>query len=512
MKRACVRTVWAVLVLAVVPSTGVAQQPQQQRCQQVLPSDFRRIVGQLGHEILYFRDPVRMLCTGGVQIEADSAVMNRATSTLEMVGRVLYRDNDQQLTADWARYLGQTDELFARGDVVLTDLADGSVITGDDFEYRRETEERPESRMIMRGERPHAMLRPARADATDEDATPVLVWARRMETQGELFFVAETDVELERGDLRGVADAVRFDQRAERIILSGNAHVETDEYRLEGERIDALLTGDTLRNVLSERRARLVAEDLTVRGQNIRIGFVDGQPERVEAWDPALRRSTGDEEGAPILPPLLPLAGQRALAISRDFQLRADSIDARSDAGRIREVRAVGRAYGEREADSLSVNLPDAIARDWIQGDTITGYFVHPDVDEAAGEQLADVTDGSEAAAASDTAQVDTPEAAPVGTSEGASDGASEGAVLERIEVIGGGSDALSLYRTAASNGGTDPSLNFMRARRITLFMLEGEVSRVEADGPIEGLYLDPTGGARTPPAEPSPPQPRTRS
>lgn len=511
MKRSLTRAFWTILVLAVVPPTAEAQ--QQQRCQQVLPSDFRRIIGETGQEILYFRDPVRMLCTGGVQIEADSAVMNRATSTLEMVGRVLYRDNDRQLTADWANYLGQTDELFARGQVVLTDMTDGSVITGDDFEYRRETEERPESRMIMRGDRPHATLPPARNGDPAEDAVPVLVWARRMETRGELVFLAETDVEFERGDLRGAADAIRFDQATERIVLSGAAHVETDEYYLEGERIDALLTGDTLRDVLSERRARLVAEDLTVRGQNIRIGFLDGQPERVEAWDPALRRATGDEgdeDEESMVPSLAPPVGaQRAIAISRDFQLRADSIDARSDAGRIREVRAVGRAYGEREADSLSVNLPDAVARDWIQGDTITGYFVHADIDPSIEEVIADGVDPDAVSAEPDTAN------AAVGAGSGAGaeagDGRSEGAVLERIEVVGGTSDALSLYRTEATDGGTDPSLNFMRAKRITLFMEEGEVSRVEADGPIDGLYLDPTGN-RPAPAGPPPPQTRTAS
>ncbi len=493
MSKCWVCAFQAVLVLALAP---VAAEAQQQRCQQVLPSDFRRIVGEAGHEILYFRDPVRMLCTGGVQIEADSAVMNRATNTLEMVGRVLYRDNDQQLTADWARYMGQTDELFARGQVVLTDLADGSVVTGDDFEYRRETEQQPESRMIMRGERPHAVLRPARDGESGEEGVPVLVWSRRMEAFGERLFLAETDVELERGDLRGAANAIRFDQLSDRIILTGAAHVETEEYRLEGERIDALLVGDTLRDVLSEQRARLVAEDLTVRGQNIRIGFVDGQPDRVEAWDPALRRVTGDDEDGEVTPPA---GAQRAIALSRDFQIRADSIDARSEAGRIREVRAIGRAYGEREADSLSVNLPDALARDWIQGDTIVGYFLHPEAETVVPIDLADGdvpprTNGSEAVAVASGSR------------------ASEDAVLDRIEVVGGTSDALSLYRTEASDGGSDPSLNFMRARRITLFMTEGEVTRVEADGPIDGLYLDPTGTRPAPAEPPAPPPGRTAS
>jgi lipopolysaccharide export system protein LptA len=498
MKYAWISALGIVLILA-APELSAQQPPQQQRCEQVLPSDFRRVITQDGHEIFYFRDPVRMICTGGVQIEADSAVMNRSANTLEMVGRVLYRDGDRQLTSDWAHYLGQTDELFARGSVVLTDRLDGSIITGDDFEYRREAAQRPESLMVMRGERPHAVLPPSSEPAPGEEATPVQVWAQRLEMRGEREFIARTDVEIQRADLRGAADEARFDQMGERIVLTGRAHVETDEYRLDGGRIEAFVRADTLREVLSERDARLVAEALTVFGHTIRIGFLDGQPERVEAWNPAASASlaalaaaaaaaaadqTEDAEApdtetpdvaAPEPPP--PPAGPRAVAISRDFELRADSIDARSEAGRLREVRAIGRAYGERQPDTLASHLPDLVTRDWIQGDTITGYFTDAPAldDEAPVVAVADPVDG------------------------GQPDAPADEAVLERIEVVGGTGDALSLYRTDPPDGADRPALNFMRAKRITLFMSDGEVSRVEADGPIEGLYMDPTQAGQAP-------------
>jgi lipopolysaccharide export system protein LptA len=458
MVRPAVASLGIALVLAAAPSTAQAQQV----CDQVLRSDFRRVITQSGQEIMYYRNPVRIICTSGVQIEADSAVMNRTANTLEMVGRVLYRDGERQLTSDWAHYVGPTDELFARGSVVLTDRSDGSIITGENFEYRRQTEARPEAHMSMTGGRPHAVLPPGRELAEGEVLDPIRVWGERMEMLGDRAFIARTDVEIQRGDLRGASDEVRFDQLSERIILTGRAHVETDEYRLDGERIDALVQADTLREVLAEREARLAAEDLTVYGHTILISFADGQPERVEAWNPA------DAEDAP--PPALP----RAMAISADFQLRADSIDARSDVGRLREVRAVGRAYGEREADTLAVELPDAIARDWIQGDTIIGYF-------------ADVPAAD--APATDVAALDTDMGEPP----------ADETVLERIEVIGGSSHALSLYRSEDPDGGPSPAVNFMRATRITLFMHEGEVGRVEADGPIEGVYLDPAPDGRAP-------------
>jgi lipopolysaccharide export system protein LptA len=352
------------LVLTAPPSPARAQQGA---CNQVLPSTAHRIVVN-GQVIVRFSDPVRVVCADGVQLEADSAMMNQATATVELWGSVLYRDGDRQLTAGWARYLESTDVLLARDDVVLTDGTNGSVISGDDFEYERQTEERSEARMIMRGERPHAVLRSTPGAQATPQETGVSVWARRMEMLGETVFLARGDAEFERHDLRGAADAVRFDQTTESMHLSGSAHVETDEYRLEGEQIDADMRADTLREVSSRRNASLAAEELTIRGVNIRIGFADGQPERVEAWNP---EAPDPDEAADTAAP-----ARRAIAMATDFQLRADSIDTRSVNGRIQEVRAVGRAYGEREADTLALHLPDILARDWIQGDTIVAYFV----------------------------------------------------------------------------------------------------------------------------------------
>jgi lipopolysaccharide export system protein LptA len=494
---------WVLPVLLAAPAPLLGQE----RCNQVLPSDTRRVVTPAGHEIIYFRDPVRFICPDGVQIEADSAVWNSSANTAELVGQVLYRDGDRQLTSDWAHFVARSDELFARGSVVLTDRGDGSIITGDDFEYRRETAERPEAHMVMRGERPHAILPPTSDPAPGEEATPIRVWAQRLEMRGDREFIARTDVEIERADLRGEADEARFDHVAERIILTGRAHVETDEYRLDGNRIEAHVRADTLREVLSERDARLVAEELTVFGHTIRIGFVDGQPERVEAWNPAASPSLAalsavaaedpEDPGAPedVLDPDArapetpaarpeappPPSGPRAVAISQDFELRADSIDARSQAGRLREVRAVGRAYGERQADTLASALPDVATRDWIQGDTITGYFMDAPMVDPDPEAPAMAVE--EVFAAGEAAETEANET-----------------VLERIEVVGGSVDALSLYRTEAPEGGAQPALNFMRAKRITLFMSDGEVSRVEADGPIEGLYLDPAQSGRAQP------------
>lgn len=502
------------LALAAHAGTAGAQEPapQSRTCRQVLPSDFRRLINIRGEEMVYFRDPVRVLCTGGILLEADSAVMNRAGGTVELVGDVVYRDSTRELQADWANYLGRNEQLLTRGDTRLQDLSSGAVVSGDDLNYLRETESRPVARLTVTGGRPHAVIPPgeasplgavegeegtesAEARAEEETAAPAPapadsgvateVWADRMEFLGSDIFEGYGNVELERGGVTGAGETARFDQTEERMVLTGDAFVENVDFRLEGDRIDARLRGEGIEQVLTEGTSRLVSQDLDVRSERIRIALTEGDLERLEAWNPD------------------PAAAEwRARALARDFRLRADSIDVQADSLGVREMRAVGRAYGERgpvtaasmdqpsgaaapdtaaavandsvAADSVVV-LDPVLERDWIQGDTILGYFQRQVVRPPPPVVTRPLTPEEEAALESQE-EVET--------------------VLERIVVVGGSGRALSLYRMQREEGAEESSINFMKASRIILYMEEGDVARVEAEGPIEGVYLDPAGVA----------------
>ena len=500
----------------IVPDTTVEQQgptgeradapartrPSQERsCRQVLPSDARRLFNARGQELIYFRDPVRVLCTGGLRLEADSAVMNRTVATVELVGDVVYRDSLRELTADWANYLGQRDQLLARGSVVLRNVEDGSMVEGEELDYLQANEQRPLALMLVRGGRPHAVIppQPDSAGGVPDTAVSTEVWADRMRFEGEEVFSAVGDVEIERGEMTGAGGTALFDQREEQMTLTGEAFVQTDRYRLDGQQIVAFLSGQELRTITSEVQARVESEELTVESDRIRIGFVDGRLDRMQAWNPR-----GDSV-------------PRALADARDFRLRADSIDALADSVGIQEVRAVGRAYGERNADP-TVRSPTAVSRDWIQGDTILGYFAHEQTRRPPGRvtpvpdrvtpvpdrvtpadmrlrPLDTVPDGGEGLRtdpASDSAAA--PESGDAGPAPGPQD--SVETVLERIVVIGGQLPALSLYRMPAEQPGDPPSINFLKANRITLYMADGDVTRVDAEGPLDGLYLAPSGRA----------------
>jgi hypothetical protein len=468
------RRPWAVAVALCLTLVPGILEAQARTCRQVLPSDFRRLINPRGEELVYFGDPVRFLCTGGVRLEADSAVVNRVASSVELVGRVVYRDSTRELTADWANYVGRMDQLLARGSTEVRDLRSGALVEGENLNYLRENEERSLARMIVTGGRPHAVLPPEelregppRPDGEDA-AVATEVWADRIELEGESIFRGQGDVEIERGDVFGGGRTAVFDQAAERMTLTERAFVDNGAYRLQGSRIDAFLEGDGLREVLSDGAARVTSEDLDVRAQRIRIAFVEGEVEGLEAWNP------DPDAGTP-----------RARAEARDFRLRADSIHAQADSLGIRELRAVGRAYGERDAQLATSGrtLPIDLARDWIQGDTVLAFFIRAEADPGT------ETDADTDAEVDLEAPVDADVDADVREAEEDPE-----VVLERIVVVGGEGDALSLYRTTGERAAA-ASLNFMRAARIVLFMEQGAVARVEAIGPIEGLYLEPTGG-----------------
>ncbi|NIP82888.1 MAG: hypothetical protein GWM90_28150, partial [Gemmatimonadetes bacterium] len=169
MRRSWVGALGAALALTVAPAAADAQ---QRTCRQVLPADARRLINAQGQEIYYFLDPVRVLCTGGVRLEADSAVMNRNEATVVLVGDVVYRDSARQMTADWANYLARRDQLLARDNVVLRDLESGSRVTGRFLDYLRETESRPVATMIVREGRPHAVI-PPRTEGAPGDSGAV---------------------------------------------------------------------------------------------------------------------------------------------------------------------------------------------------------------------------------------------------------------------------------------------------------------------------------------------------
>ncbi|MEJ2679885.1 MAG: hypothetical protein P8174_12580, partial [Gemmatimonadota bacterium] len=263
---------WVWVLLSLIQAAPLAAQtpqaPQaqgtQRTCDTAEKANFRRIRSSSGEETIFILGPTRFLCTGGVEVRADSAVWRRTTGQLELIRHVFYRDSTRTLQADWANFLGNTSTLFARGSVVLTDLESGSLVRGQRLEYEQQTANRPVARAIVQGGR---------------DAN----W---MEFLGTGLFRAKDNVVIVRNGTDAYADSAEFDQAGGRLSLRREARVIDPQYRLAADSIDAYTTDNELRDVEAVGVVRLHSEDLQVTAPRLSIGFVDGQFQDMRAWVP----------------------------------------------------------------------------------------------------------------------------------------------------------------------------------------------------------------------------------
>lgn len=439
-----------------------------------------------GQEYLHISGPARFVCGADVILQADSAVGLPNHGEVELIGNVFYQDSAKTLTAEWARYLREEARLLARGKVVLTDRKSDSRITGPELEYLPANEHRAEAEAIFQG-RPHATFQqqPAAAptpgdsvaqsgapgvQAADSATLPLEVDADLMRVYGESRFLALGRVELVRGETRGSAREGEFDHVGNTMVLTGSARLEGEGYVLIGDRIEAALEGDNLREVTARRDAELQSEDLDLQAPELRIFLGDGKVERLVA--------VGTAAGDTAAP-----GSTRPVVTSRDLMLSADSIEALAPGQQLERLIAIGAAYAVRAADSLDAGLPEAIANDWLVGDTITGYFAAAPAVEATVKATVDSVPAASAIELMADTVPPEPEAKPRAT-------------LERLVAVGEGGGARSLYRIREKGHEQEPpSANYLVANRIVLVMHEGEVTEVEADGPIEGMHLQPTGG-----------------
>jgi hypothetical protein len=274
-----------------------------------------------------------------------------------------------------------------------------------------------------------------------------------MEIIGRGRFNARGNVILVRGDLQGTGGNAIYDREGGGLRLWDSAKLKTPDYTLNGDTI----TGDTneedeLEQVSAVGKALLDTEEVDVTAPRIRIEFKEGEVNRLIAVGEA-----AEEPGVPVDPT------RQAVAVSEDFQITADSLDALAPGRELELVIAVGRAYGERlNADLGNANVPAVAARDWMRGDTIITKFV-----KAAADTTAEVV-----------AQADTTPAQRD---------------VESVLAIGVGERASSLYRIEDKDDPSAPvSINYTLARRILVQMRDGEVTTVNASIEVQGLHLEP--------------------
>jgi hypothetical protein len=149
----------------------------------------------------------------------------------------------------------------------------------------------------------------------------------------------------------------------------------------------------------------------------------------------------------------------RAHAVSPDREIVADSIDAIMPEQRVREVRALRKAYAESNPDSGVVSTQ----RDWMSGDTIIARFDSiPPTDTSSKPRV------------------------------------------RQIVALGG---ARSFYQMKNSKGpANEPSVNYVRGRVINIDFEDRKVATVTVVDQATGVMLEPN----TQPASVKPSTPAT--
>jgi len=490
----------------------------------------------------------RLACEGGIRINADSLVSFEATGFNQLFGSVFFEDETRSLVSRNARYFDQVGRLEADGDVELTDKGSGNVIRGQNLLYLRAVEPmRPVEELTVWGGRSQALLYPGagREEFPPEPAgdtlaalardtlavlvqdtvavpvpdtlagpvrdtlaapaqpprVPYDVTADRIFLRGESYFQASGTVEVVRDSLHAFADTLRYDQQAERLLLTADARVDQDRFDLSGREILIFLPGDTIRRVEARGNGHLVGEELDLEAPFIRMAFTGGQLDALWAVPLRPEQELDVTVGVRRLPAELDSADlARPEARSTDFHVVADSLEVDAPGEVIERLFAVGTARAVSSGrDSLNTpDTPELIRQDWIEGDTVVAFF-----GEAPRESEADSTRyvlerlEARGEAASlyrlepDSARSEEAEEEGEPGAEGAPPGEPPAEEPPAQEEPAAPEEAEA---SAVIRPGREPAVHYVIAGEIVIVFRDGQVERMEVKGLKQGIHLDPTG------------------
>ncbi len=470
-------------------------------------------------------------CPNGLRIRADSAVVYEPSGRNELLGNVRFTNPERDLRADRADWYEQEGRLIARGRVVFGDLSQGTEVRGENLNYLEARGGR-EEQVTVSGGRPTATL-PADDGPEGEPGVPFRVTADQLRFQGEQYFWADGEVEVEREDLTAQADSLAFDRTSDLLILNGDAEVVRGEVTARGGSLNLTFMDDRLRILLARNGGRIETEEFVLSGLEVRITLdADEEVETVLA------------EGGE-----LPDTGDRVDAVleTETLFLRGDRVEVDEETEGLRQLTATGRARAESmggsfgsaapddepDAGPVQENRPDLDLapdrmvevedprgeelgadggdeggfpdRDWIEGEVIRAFFedvtlVTSDgaAHEEAGEEmktgerewrlvrLESTTNARALYRSAPEAESPPAETDPTGLDPAAAAPVAQPPAEEDAPVTVPDSEAVERERW---------SISYILADRIIIHLVEGEVSLLEAEGNVRGLQLEPRQG-----------------
>jgi len=416
--------------------------------------------------ITYAGGGVIMVCRAeGVRLVSDSAEYHQAAEIVYLFGRVRYTEGTTAVDAQRITYWKVDERILAEGSVVAR-LGNGTTMTGPRADYLRAVPALRARAQLRATDRPHITLvqadtsragarsatppparepvrstargtggrgRPPETPGLAGGAQPAgrpdttVVDANTVFMDGDSLVYASGKVVVTRPDLVATSDSLALDRATERARFIGKPVMRGTgdrAFTLTGAVIDIFSRERKLERVLSRVDAKVVSEEIQLSADTLDLRIREDRLERAFAFGTS-----------------------RARALSTAQDMTADSIEIHMPGQRIREVRAIGKAYALSNPDSTKIRSSE---RDWIRGDTIIAVF--------------------DSIAAADT------------TSK------------PRIRELRSLVSARSFYQVASDDStGNCPKINYSRGEQITVAFDSQAVRRVSVQDSVnaDGLFLE---------------------
>ncbi len=384
-----------------------------------------------GKRTVFLSGGVIAHCIGqGNTLTADSAEYYEAEGRLFLVGNVHYKEPRATVTSHTMTFYQNENRLHAEGDVVAV-MSNGSTLRGPVADYYRTTPQRPLARLIATG-RPTISL--VQRDTTGRGRPPdtAHVVANNIVTDGDSLVYASRMVQITRPDLLATGDSAFLDSGKDfaRLMLTPSVKgIGAHTFTLTGGVIDVYSRNKQVERVVATPKGHAVSQDLELASDSIDLRVANNQLQEAMAWGPS-----------------------RAHAVSPEREIIADSIDAIMPGQRVKEVRALRKAYAESNPDSGIVSKQ----RDWMSGDSIIARF--------------------DSIPASDT---------------------SSRPQVRQILALG---NARSFYQMKNSKGPkSDPSVNYVVGRVIDIGFEDRKVATVTVTDQADGVMIEPATEAAAP-------------
>jgi hypothetical protein len=362
----------------------------------------------------------------GLTLSADSAEYFGDLRRWHLIGGVHYKEPRLALESDVATYFMVEERLLAEGNVHST-LPSGTTLVGPRVEYFRAVPGfRTVARMIAPG-RPTITI--IEHDSTGKASPPMVLIANTVVMDADSLVFASGRVEITREDVIARGDTAALDGAHEFGRLMRKPSIVSRGQRaftLFGTIIDLYGGQRQLHRVLARGEGKAVTENGTITSDTLDFEMADGGLARMYAWGPS-----------------------RAHAVNPQYDILSDSIDARSPGQRLREIRAVRKAYAQSLPDSTKFKTKE---RDWMRGDTIFARFDSLPLTKA--------------------------------------DSAKQPQLLALVAK----GHASSYYKIAPKDStALGPSINYVRGGVVTVAFLNRQVKSVTVSDSVAGVYIEPT-------------------